>query len=376
MREAIDIVVGGHLCLDLIPRMEGVPLEKHLSPGQLFLVGALDISTGGAVSNTGLALHRLGAEVRLMATVGDDLIGHAVLDFLNDRDPHLANLISVTRGKATSYTVILSSEQLDRVFFHYPGTNRTFDPTHVDFSLLAQATIFHLGYPPLLPRLIAHEGHELENLYRQAKASGAVTSLDMSLPDRHGSGGRVDWRTIIERTLPYVDIFIPSIEEILFMLRRDDFDAWQGDPLPHLTVDYLVALADELLAMGAVIVGFKLGAMGLYIQTGETSHFERLARLPLDVSGWTDVHQWSPAFRVEVAGTTGAGDAAYAGFLAALLRGLSPAEAVRRACAVGACAVETADATGGIQTWDATSARLDAGWPQSTLHLRGASPLD
>jgi sugar/nucleoside kinase (ribokinase family) len=69
MREAIDIVVGGHLCLDLIPRMEGVPLEKRLSPGQLFLVGALDISTGGAVSNTGLALHRLGAEVRLMATV-------------------------------------------------------------------------------------------------------------------------------------------------------------------------------------------------------------------------------------------------------------------------------------------------------------------
>lgn len=40
----------------------------------------------------------------------------------------------------------------------------------------------------------------------------------------------------------------------------------------------------------------------------------------------------------------GAGDAAYAGLLAAMLRGLPPQAAAEMACAVGACCVEAPDA--------------------------------
>ena len=42
------------------------------------------------------------------------------------------------------------------------------------------------------------------------------------------ASGHANWHAILKRTLPYVDIFIPSIEEILFMLRRDDYDKWRG----------------------------------------------------------------------------------------------------------------------------------------------------
>ena len=48
--------------------------------------------------------------------------------------------------------------------------------------------------------------------------------------------------------------------------------------------------------------------------------------------------------------TTGAGDAAAAGFLLALLDGLSPEDAATMAGAVGATNLEAPDATGGVRS--------------------------
>src|SRR5262249_14122777 len=93
--------------------------------------------------------------------------------------------------------------------------------------------------------------------------------------------------------------------------------------------------------------------------------FTRLSRLPLDISAWANVKIWIPAFQVEIAGTTGAADSAYAGFLGALLRGWNPERALQWPCAVGACKVEIADSNGGGRSWDETQRRLDTGW-----HLR------
>jgi hypothetical protein len=67
-----------------------------------------------------------------------------------------------------------------------------------------------------------------------------------------------------------------------------------------------------------------------------------------------------------VVGTTGAGDAAIAGFLSGLLRGLSPAATLTAAAAVGACCVEADDALSGIQPWEETSRRVATGWERHT----------
>ncbi|PJF39840.1 MAG: carbohydrate kinase family protein [Phototrophicales bacterium] len=370
MNATIDVVVSGHLTIDLLPRMETVGLRELPSPGHLFETGPMDYSTGGAVSNTGLALHRLGVDVRLMGTVGEDILGQAVISLLDARDPILSQFVRRS-DQPSSYTIVLSPERVDRIFLHYPGPNDTFDATYVDFEQVAHARIFHLGYPVLMGRLMADDGLEVEKIYRRAKATGVVTSLDTALPDPTGISGQVNWRKLISRTLPYTDIFVPSIEEILFMLRRNDFDAWHGDVLSHLTADYLADLADELLAMGAVVAGFKMGEMGIYLQTGSASKFERLSRLPIDMAQWANHRVWKPAFEVEVVGTTGAGDSAYAGLLTAMLKGLPPDEAVTWACAVGACNVEAPDATSGIRTWEATAERLQSGWRQRDIVLAG-----
>ena len=67
-----EVVVAGHVCLDVIPVLSG---PAGLEPGRLLEIGPAEMSTGGAVPNIGLSLHRLGVPVRLMGKVGDDLFG-------------------------------------------------------------------------------------------------------------------------------------------------------------------------------------------------------------------------------------------------------------------------------------------------------------
>ncbi len=369
MTQPIDIIVTGHICLDLIPALGAITPEMLALPGRLLETGPMSVSTGGAVSNTGLALHRLGANVRLLATVGDDLIGRVIIAFLKDRDPALTEFMHVKPNQPGSYSVVLSPKNGDRTFLHCPANNSTFSTEDIDFEVVAQGKIFHLGYPTILPRLIENDGDALAAIYQQAKAVGAATSLDMTLPDPASPSGRADWKAILAKTLPYVDIFLPSIEEILFMLRRDDYERWHGNVLSHLTRAYLRDFADELLVMGVVIAGFKLGEMGIYLRNAESAKFDRLARLGLNVPQWADAEVYLPAFQAEVVGTTGAGDSAYAGFLVGIVRGMSPENAVRLACGVGACNVEAPDATSGVQSLEATEARIHAGWPTRTERL-------
>lgn len=371
MSDQVDVIVSGHLCLDLIPRMANVTPESLALPGRIWEVGPIDIATGGPVSNTGLALYRLGVKVGLMSAVGDDLLGKMIMTSLENWNPALSQFIAVRPGQSSSYSVVLSPGQRDRSFLHCTGTNSTFDIDQIDFSRLAGVKIFHLGYPPLLPSLVTNDGAGLQAIFQQAKTTGVVTSLDMAMPDPNSPAGQADWRAILKNALPHVDIFLPSIEEIVFMLRREDYDAWQGMVLNHLSASYLSDLAGELLDMGTVIAGFKLGPLGMYLRTAEASRFQRLTALTLNIPAWALQTLWMPAYQVEVIGTTGAGDSAYAGFLAALLQGSDPLEALRWACAVGACNVEAADSVSGVRTWQETAARMVVGWPLRPERLPG-----
>ena len=122
--------------------------------------------------------------------------------------------------------------------------------------------------------------------------------------------------------------------------------------------------------MGVKIVGLKLGARGLYLRTADRTAIKSLGRgCPSDPDAWANREIWAPCFQVNVVGTTGSGDATIAGFLSALLRDLSPEEAVTAAVAVGACNVEAADAVSGIRSWEETMQRIRGGWRRHELRL-------
>ena len=367
------IAVAGHICLDVIPTFLTAPtsLQEFLVPGKLTRVGPVVISTGGAVSNTGLALHRLGVPVKLLGKIGGDQFGEAILEVLRRHDPALAEGMIVSQNESSSYTIVINPPGIDRIFLHDPGPNDTFGADDIRLEALAGIRIFHFGYPPLVRRMYLNGGAELVALMRGVKAAGITTSLDMSLPDPNSEAGRVDWLALLVTVLPHVDIFVPSIDELLFMMDRERF-AEERTAQQTIELPLLRGLADRLLAMGVAIVMIKLGEQGAYLRT--TEDLTRLQRMgsgiPFDLENWCGRELYEPSFQVTVVGTTGAGDCTIAGLLTALLQGLRVEEALNVAVAVGACSVERADATSGVPDWDAVLARINKGWEKNNNGFR------
>jgi sugar/nucleoside kinase (ribokinase family) len=353
-----DVLVTGHLCLDVIPSFAHGNVT--FKPGHLTEVGAATFATGGGVSNVGLALIRLGVSTKLVGKIGDDFFGEAILRILESYDKGATKNIILEKGGSSSYTLVLNPPNHDRTFLHNPGCNDTFKAIDIDLETLGKAKIFYFGYPSLM-KTIREDPVAFANLYKKAKEQGFITCLDMSLPDAQGESGKVDWQSFLEHVLAFVDIFIPSLEEILFMCERPFYDSgkWQ-QPMP---APYLHDVTQKFLELGVSVAGIKLGEHGLYLRTASK---KRLQQSPLaatvDVSTWEQRELWSPIFKVEVKGTVGAGDSALAGFLASVLKGLNPEDAVTMGCAVGACCVEKADASSGIRSWEETKARVEAGW--------------
>lgn len=131
--QGADVVVAGHICLDIIPsfRTEGRNLDDLFFPGKLIDVGSALMATGGAVGNTGIALHRLGIRTVLIGKIGRDPFGAIVADLLKGNDHALTNGMIIDDNCTTSYTIVISPPDRDRLFFHYPGANDTFINTDI-----------------------------------------------------------------------------------------------------------------------------------------------------------------------------------------------------------------------------------------------------
>ncbi|MDI4643886.1 carbohydrate kinase family protein [Cohnella hashimotonis] len=385
---AADIVVAGHICLDIIPALPSHPegLSQLLAPGKLVEIGPASLSTGGAVANTGLALRRLGFGARLMGKIGDDAFGRSIKECLDAYGAGASDGMIVSAGESSSYTIVISPPGIDRLFLHATGTNDTFAASDVSSEALAGIRLFHFGYPPLMRGMYERGGEELERLLKSAKAAGATVSLDMARPDPASDSGRADWPAILARALPHVDVFLPSLEEILFMLRPDTYEELSarsgGEELLGLADGALLSsLGAELLALGVAVAGIKLGEHGLYVRT--TADAARFAAMGACAPGAEAIGDWlgrellAPCFAVEVEGTTGAGDCTIAGLLGGLASGLTLERSLLSAVGTGACNVERADAVSGIPRWEELQRRIDAGWRQRTpvLALPGWAQL-
>jgi sugar/nucleoside kinase (ribokinase family) len=393
MMKRFDVFVGGHLTIDMLPGLDDFQpgtFLRQLKPGKLLYVDRASFSTGGPVSNTGLALHGLGLRVCILGKVGSDDFGQAVRRIFKDHSPELSeaaeaspNQRSVfdllpTESEGTSYSICLSPPQTDRMFLHYPGANDSFGFEDINYDLVARSKIFHFGYPPLMRKMYSDGGQTLANILAEAKKQGAMTSLDMALPDPNSPAGRADWIAILEKALSCVDLFAPSFEELLYMLDRDVYlrmlaNAEDGDLLSQMDVDQLHQMSDTLLGFGAKLILIKLGDRGIYLRTASKP---RLDALVMDdetpFTNWADQEIISPCFKAAFKGALGAGDATIAGFLAALVHKKSIHESLQLALGVGACCVEEMDPISGIPHWDGVCGRIDAGWQKHKAPTLGA----
>ena len=111
---AAEIVVAGHIALDILPDMSMLTPAQVIDAGKVYEIGRISYSTGGAVSNTGLALHQLGVAVELQAAVGDDWVGRAIIDYVRGFGARLGEGIQVVAGAASPYTVVIEPRGHDR----------------------------------------------------------------------------------------------------------------------------------------------------------------------------------------------------------------------------------------------------------------------
>ncbi|OQY38929.1 hypothetical protein B6228_03880 [Candidatus Atribacteria bacterium 4572_76] len=364
----MDIIVAGHICLDIIPDWR-IGSIKTIIPGHILEMSGLKLSTGGAVANTGITLKKLGIGTTLLGKIGSDSFGKVILEILQKEGKALVENMIISKDEISSYTIVLNPPDTDRVFLHYPGPNHTFNANDIPYEKIKSGRIFHFGYPPLMKKFYENAGEELVKIFRRVRKMNIITSLDMAMPDPESPAGKIDWYKFFKNVLPIVDIFMPSIDELLFMLRPEKYNKIIKNRY-RFDLKLLNQLSEQLTDYGTSVVVIKLGNQGLYLRTHkiEKSNVSRI----INPSQWNYRQLLSPCFATEVKGTTGTGDATIAGFLSQLLDGREPEKSITLATAVGACCVEAVDATGGIRPLPEVISRINSGWERLSLSI----PMD
>ncbi len=329
MSNRFRAVVAGLVCVDLSPTF---PAAAVVEPGGLQVLGPMRLDPGGCVANTGGDLAALGASVRLVGSIGSDDLGTVLTRMLADRGDGATLSLSPVPGVATSYTIVVQPPGVDRTLWHHVGANALFDGSEID---LADADLLHVGYPPLLPGLLADEAGPLRTLLGRARRAGVTTSLDLAVEDSARVSERPDWARLLPELLPLVDVLTPSVDDLASMLHRR---------IPA-TPDGLAEAAGDLLGWGVGVTALSAGVAGITLRTANRARLADGGRVLAALADtWADQSQHVPAVPVPAVRTTGAGDAATAGLLYGLLEGLPPEEAMALAAATAASHVRGEDA--------------------------------
>lgn len=312
------ISVAGLVCVDLRPELDE---SARLAPGRLIEIGPLSMQLGGMIGNTGENLLDLGAPLRLECGVGDDELGQYVRDSLRARGADVGGIRSVT-GVGTSYSLILEPHGVDRTIWHSIGANALFDGVEVNVDGI---DILHVGYPALLPALVAHDGAAIDAVLTRARAAGVTTSIDLSYVDTASASAALDWHALLPLIASKTDVISPSLDDLTSALRIDE-------PFSEELVERMLA---QLIAWGVAVAAISAGDKGLYLRTAGVERLRLAGRaLAEHADSWADTVMHLPPVWLETPVTTnGAGDATSAGLLFGIAAGLSPQESAHLAAA-------------------------------------------
>jgi hypothetical protein len=182
MDKSIDCIVVGSCVVDVLCRP--VSLSEPIGGGRLIESDPLRLTTGGIVSNAGIAMARLGMRVAAFTFLGDDEWADVI------RSQYAAEGIDTSAlttypGGATSTTAVLIDASGERSFVHCVGAPRRLDKqalmSRLDLFAKARATLF--GYYPLMTNL----QNDLPEVFAAIRETGCLTAIDAA-----GDGGTMD----------------------------------------------------------------------------------------------------------------------------------------------------------------------------------------
>ncbi len=280
----LDLLVIGDLNPDLV--LAGG--DVHPRFGQVeTIVDSADLVIGGSAGITAVGASRLGLEVGISAVVGADRRGRLIRDLVSSEGVDATN-VRVDTAVPTGITVVLVDGS-DRAILTAPGTIGSLQSS--DLAALADKPARHVhvaSYYLMSERfrsgLVGHLGR-----FHDAGCSVSIdTNWDPS--EKWEIGGLLD----------VVDVFLPNEKELLAITGAAAIE----EALPTLSRD-----------RARIVV--KAGSAG-----AATFVNGSVVRVPIpDVGGFID--------------TIGAGDSFNAGYIAAVLAGVSAPDALAVGVAVG-----------------------------------------
>jgi sugar/nucleoside kinase (ribokinase family) len=300
-----EVICVGILVADLVGR----PVDAFPERGKLALVPRMELHSGGCAANTAIALARLGIDTRVIGRVGRDGLG----DFLvTELERHGVDARTVARDEHanTSATMVMVHSDAERSFIHSPGANAELSEADVNPAVWKEARLLHVAGSFLMPRF---DGEPAAHILEAARKDGLLTCLDTAW-DAQGR-----WMTTLEPCLPFLDHFVPSIEEARQITGR------------KAPADVCAALLDA----GVGTVALKMGERGCHVRN-------RVSEISL------------PALPVEAVDALGAGDAFAAGYITGVIHGWDLERTAQFANAVGATCVTALGATTGVRSLDET----------------------
>jgi sugar/nucleoside kinase (ribokinase family) len=300
------ITVIGVCVVDVLGRpIESLPRGQGSHP-----IEQIEATVAGTAGGTAIDLARLGAEVRLIGAVGEDLLGELLALSLR-REGVEAHLAPKPQAQ-TAATILPIHPDGTRPAWHVPGASRELGPEDVPGELLDSAGVVHYGGFTALPRL---DGEPAAGLLRRARAAGALTTADCL------GIKRADTDEPLAALLPEVDLFMPNRAEALALTGTTDV--------------YDAARRLRRIGAGSVIVTCDADGCVIADEQGERT---------------------LPAFAAPVVDSTGCGDAFSAGVIMGLRQGWS----LNRAATLGlACAALVLGRLGSVAGLDSLERTIE-----------------
>jgi len=306
---------GKVLCVgDLVIDIVSSAMARLPEPGEIALTEKIAVFPGGNALNTAVAMRRLGEQVSVAGSVGDDALGRLLLDQLQMQD---LNVRGVRRepGGRTASTFIVRAEGEDRRFIHSLGVAATFTGEHISPELIPENGIMLAGG---YLKLGAWDDDLLADLMRQARQRNCLVVLNVCITKDSG----VDPSRCLH-LLEHVDVFVPNEDEAHLLTGQTA----------------LARQAQVLRKAGARTVVITRGRQGLYADDGK-----QIVEMGI--------------FEVPLVDPSGCGDCFTAGLIAGLLRGWDTPRVLEFASAVGALGATALGCTDGVPSLEAVEGFL------------------
>ena len=300
-----DVSVIGLYILDILGR----PVSRIPERGNVDFIEEIRLTVAGTAGGTVVDTAKLGLKSLAVGAVGDDEKADWVLMTLKKYGADVSAMQQLS-GIPTSATILNVRPNGERPALHVRGASDHFDVPPSAYEQVFDAPIIHLGGTGLLKRL---DGPASLTLLKEAKKRGRTVTFDLI-------AASAETLTNVEPLLPFIDYFMPSIEEARDMSGRSSPED----------------CARFYLDRGTGCCVFTLGGEGAFYAHKDGTRLT------------------SPAYEVKVMDTTGCGDAFDAGFIAGLHHKMDVETSLRFAQAAAGLVATGLGSDAGMLSFDHT----------------------